>query len=543
MRNNPTPLAPARPGLRLAAGPAAVAVLTVLGVTATLAPHRGGPGATCDELYHVAAGKRLVLAIRHEGLGFFSPESIRRNFPWRPGGPPVHPPLGNWILGWTHHLFDPAPEEPNVVSLAAARFAPALGLGLLTFLVGLWMAVAEGPFCGTVAAAAVPLVPRVFGHGHLAALDLLTAAFFTAALVALAEAVRRGGRPRQLAAAGVVWGLAMLVRLHGLLLLPTAALWLVWRLRRRAGPALAAWLLAGGATFFVGWPWLWLAPIAHLRLFLASATGRQPLRVFYAGQVWADHDVPWHYPLVMFLVALPVGLLLLGGLGLWAKRRQQAADTGYWLAIGTLAFLLGLFAWPGVPVYDGVRLFLMVFPLWAISVGVGAKWVVEQQAWKSIGERVRMGLVGMFVLLQGVPLAVFHPLQLSHYSLLVGGLAGAERLGFESTYWGDAVTEPLLAVAAAGVPGERVLYGPNLAPFQAPAVQISSPSLLDGGVELVGWEPAAREVADCRIGVFYRRKADLGEIPRRFWDAEVLAERRVQGVWLARVVRLEAAAE
>jgi hypothetical protein len=527
------------PRVRLAMGPAVVALATIVATLATIAPQAGGPGVTCDELYHVQYGKDLVAAFRHQGFDFFLPRNIEANFPWRPAGPPVHPPLGNWILGWTHHLFDPAPDNPLVISVAAARFAPALGLGILAFVVGLWMAAVEGPFCGTVAAAAVPLVPRVFGHGHLAALDLLTALFFTAALLATAEAIRRGGRPWQLAAAGVVWGLAMLVRLHGLLLLAPVAVWLAWRLKRRAPVPFAAWLAAGLATFFLGWPWLWPAPLAHFRQFLGTATGRQAIHAFYLGRVWADTDVPWHYPAVMFLVAVPVGLLALGVLGLWAKRRTEAGDSGFWLAIGTLTFLLAVFAWPGVPVYDGARLFLMVFPLWAIAVGVGAKWALEHRAWRSVGKPARIAAITGVLLFQAVPLITYHPCQLSHYNLLVGGLWGAERLGFEPTYWGDAVTEPLLAAAAAEAPGEPVLFGPNLAPFQAPAVTISSPALAEGRVTLVGWDPGdPAAMAECRFGLFYRRKADLASIPEDLWNAEVITEQRVQGVWLVRLTRL-----
>ena len=36
-----------------------------------------------------------------------------------------------------------------------------------------------------------------------------------------------------------------------------------------------------------------------------------------------------------------------------------------------MIFVLALFSLPGTPVYDGVRLFLMVFPIWAIWVGIG----------------------------------------------------------------------------------------------------------------------------------------------------------------------------
>ena len=64
-----------------------------------------GPGVTCDEPYHVYQGKQLVTALRQQGLAFFLPANIDRNFDWHAGGPPVQAPLGYWILGWTHYAL------------------------------------------------------------------------------------------------------------------------------------------------------------------------------------------------------------------------------------------------------------------------------------------------------------------------------------------------------------------------------------------------------------------------------------------------------
>ena len=96
--------------------------------------------------------------------------------------------------------------------------------------------------------------------------------------------------------------------------------------------------------------------------------------------------------------------------------------------------------------------------------------------------------MGLFVAVQGVGLVLYHPCQLSHYSLLVGGLRGAERLGFEVNYWGDAVEESLLAEAARRSPGRTVLFGPSLADFQLVGVGNASPALIHGEVALVGWD-------------------------------------------------------
>ncbi|MCR4414876.1 MAG: glycosyltransferase family 39 protein [Thermoguttaceae bacterium] len=518
-------------------GPVTVALLATVAALVTLAPESGGPGITCDEPYQVAYGKGLVWSLRQQGWSFFSPANIARNFRWGRHGPPVHPPLGNWILGVIHGLFDVAPDELGVVSLVAARFAPALAFGLLVLIVGLWTAKVEGGKAGTAAAAAVFLTPRLFGHAHLAALDMLTTLFFTMAALAVIVAHARGGRWWQYALAGIVWGLAMLVRLHGVLLAAPVVVWLVWRLRRRVLGPLLAWGIAGVATLYAGWPWLWLAPFANLKQYLATGTQRQALQVFYLGRVWADHDVPRHYAVATFAVVLPLGFLILGILGLWARRRLRRAPPGTGLLAALLAFVLAVFSFPGTPVYDGERLFLMAFPLWAVFVGIGAKWLVEHPGLPSWGRRARTVSVGALIALQGLGLVLYHPCYLSHYSLLVGGLAGAERLGFEVDYWGGGITESLLSQAADNAAGQRLLFGPNLAPYQVPGIQIASPSLIEREVKLVGWDASRpQEALGCRYGLFYHRKANLASVPEALRQGRVVGQVARQGVWIAQVV-------
>jgi 4-amino-4-deoxy-L-arabinose transferase-like glycosyltransferase len=541
--------------------------IAATGVTlATVAPETNGPGVTCDELYHVAAGKKLVLAWRQQGIRFFDPANIRRNFPWTPEGPPFHPPLGHWILGWTHHLLDPAPDDLHVISITAARFAAAFVLGLTAMAVGMATLRLGGTVAGTAAAAAVVLSPRLFGHSHLASLDPVTGFFFAMAVFAVIHAEARGDSWWRFALAGFFWGLAMLTRLHGLLLAPPVILWLLWNRRPRIGREapgamsrdrgvirrsvrgavvpIVVWLGAGLLTLFAGWPWLWLRPIAHLKMFIATGTGRQALNVFYAGRVWADRDVPWHYPFVMFAVTVPLGLLMLGLAGMWAGGRRGQGGSGYLLVIATMLFVLCVFAWPGTPVYDGVRLFLLVFPLWAVSIGLGAQWLVEVRAWGRTAKQWRLIALGVFLVAQGVGLVVYLRCPLSYYSLLVGGLPGAEKLGFETTYWGDSVGESLLAEAARVAAGQTVVFGPSLAPFQAPAVWLASPALSNAEVQLIGWESDwTAPPPGCRYGLFYHRKADLATLPPELIESAVVSEHRNQGVWLAKLVRFAAGFE
>jgi hypothetical protein len=239
----------------------------------------------------------------------------------------------------------------------------------------------------------------------------------------------------------------------------------------------------------------------------------------------------------MSLVSVPVGLLVLGLVGIRARRRLGQASSGHVLVIGTLLFLLVVFSLPGIPLYDGARLFLMLFPLWAIPVGIGARRLVELPAWRAWPARARIATIAVLVGLQGTGLILYRPYHLSHYNLLVGGLWGAQRLGFEVTYWGDAVADPILSQAARKAPKQAIVYGPNLAQFQAPIVGASSAALEASDTRLVGWDTnSPQEALGCRYGVFYHRKADLGALPAELIQGRVVAEVSRQGVWLARLI-------
>lgn len=529
-------------------------VLCTVVTAVDLAPEHGGPGVTCDEFYHVSYGKRLVASLLANGLDFFRPLCISETFAWRRDGPPVHPPLGNWILGWANWLFDPQPLDLSRTAITPARLGTAVCFGCLAFLVGLFSLRRDGLLGGMAAAFSLVCMPRLFGHAHLAALDLITALTCTSTILAILWAGEGQGLSR-FALAGVVWGLALLTRFHALLCLPPVFCHLIWRCRRQAGLPLIVWSAAGLGTFFLGWPWLWLDPLGHLQQYLVSSTQRVPIHTFYLGRIWNDTAVPWHYPWVMFLVTLPPGILFLGLLGisrLCTKRRSRLnsgkdpgeQDSAAWLVVGTIGLFLLVFSIPGVPVYDGVRLFLPVYPLWAILVGRGTR-ALRQIVTSSSGSPGRgpvlgTSLVCVFLALQATGGVWFRPVWLSYYNCLVGGLWGAERLGFELNYWGDALTEEILCDAASRVPeGEPLFFAPSLAPYQAAGIVAGSPGLIERSVPLREWPaevPGAP--AETRWVLIYRRRADLPEpFPGRP-DPEPVSEVSRQGVWLARLVRI-----
>lgn len=519
--------------------PVLIAIAATLAVMGSLSPLQGGPGVTCDEIYDLSCGKRMVWGLERYGTALLTRTRIEEVF----AAQTKHPPLGRWMIGLAHSTFDSTPESIEALSILPARFAPALGFGLTVALVG-WFAGREfGSLAGWSSALALVLMPRVFAEAHFASLDTWTMLTCTAATFALCWAVERDARWPRVAWAGFVWGLALLTKIQGLMLVVPLGLWLAWRLRARAAYAGPLWIGVGVAVFFAGWPWLWLDPIANLREYLGTATQRLALHCFYAGRVWNDVNVPWHYPWAMTAATVPVGLLVLAGYGSWSRRRELLGIGSAQLVVGCLLYWLLLFSVPGVPVYDGVRLFLPAFPLLAICAGWGcaAAWQWAELRWPR-QSRQRIAVAAVFWVTQAIGLVAFHPFQLSYYNLLVGGLRGAERLGFEVTYWGDTIDGALVAEAgkhARAASSDCLIFAPNLAPYQTVGILLTYPEFQDDALCLEGWDADWPEaIRTYRTLLVYNRRADLAAVEPLLVGATVVAENRRQGVWLARVYEL-----
>ncbi len=501
-----------------------------LGAVATLAVvlTLGDPGITIDEPLDVRPGRTYVATLRARGLRFFDRATVDAVF--RDNA--EHPPLGRWLLGVASTLGEPfevllrGGPDPVGLYVVAGRLAPALAFGVLVGLVAGSAGRRYGRGAGVVAGLALASCPRVFAHAHLGALDTFISLFWTLALLAAARGIE-GRRPGlMLAVAGLAWGLALLTKIHAWFLPPLVLAHALVHLKPgRAVAAWIGWMGAGLATFFAGWPWLWFEPVGRLAAYLGTGVERVSIRVLYFGQVYADRDVPWHYPWVYFAATVPVGLLALGLWGLIRGSRERRTDPFPILLAGSIATFLVLFS-TKVPVYDGERLILVVFPALAILAGRGFADLHGR-----LGRRGRLAL-GALVVAQGSGVVTMHPFGLSYYNLLVGGLAGAERLGLELTYWGDAVDGPLLdRLAIEAHAGQSAALAPTLAPDQGKIA--TTRRLARIPVVLADQDQAGR--ADWLV-VSRRTAYWSPEVRDRLARGPVVMTRSRQGVWLSALV-------
>ena len=563
------------PGSRVVAwlGPALVACVAAAAVIVAIDPAGSypampqGPGLTVDERFNVEEGVRLAVGMRAVRVGLTelfnddNPPHVRRLIGNHLAD---HPPLGRIWIGVAHQAatsIAPPHEPASPFVVAAARVAPATAFGLTVFLVG-WVAGRwYGAVAGLTASVSLVLMPRVFGHAHLASLETFIGLTYTAAVLDVAHGwlrrSRRPGRtesrngvivaagpaqagptaaPRIAAAAwaGLLLGLALLTKIQAVFLPAAVGLWALWRWRWRAILPLVVWGGVGLAVLFAGWPWLWLDPLEHLREYVGRTADRAPLNVWYFGTQYADRAVPWHYPLVMFLVTVPAGLHVLGACGLFGRGRSADQAAREQLLLAAIAVPLIVFSWPGIAVYDGARLFLVVFPLWAVFIGRGGA-VVLRWLKRRLRTAVATTVMVVFVLVQAVGTVLVQPAYLSYYNLLAGGLPGARTLGLELSYWGDSMTRELLREVAERVPaGATIDFTPVLEPRQLDFLLAQAPILRERKIDLRPFEDRFLETGDTRYLLYFHRHADIA---RPFHQAppggRLLAEVRRQGVQLA----------
>ncbi len=487
-----------------------------------------GPGLTIDEPLDVRPGRTYVEVLRNEGWHFFDRQVVDRVF--RDNA--EHPPLGRWLLGVASELGEPIEvlwkgPDPTGHYVLAGRLAPAIAFAALVSLVTLVSGRRWGLSAGAAAGFALLAMPRVFAHAHLAALDTFLSLFWTLALIAGDRALRAKRPVAAMAAAGAVWALALLTKIHAWFLWPILTAWAFVLLPpRRAVAAISVWASVGICLYALGWPWLWYDSWHRLGAYWGTGVVRSSIMVQYFGQVVADRDVPWHYPWFYFAVTVPVGLLALGAVGVARGWQERRVDLFPLLLVATIVFFLGLFS-TRVPVYDGERLFLHVFPAWALLVGYGFGWLWDHRMRHRIGRIV----LGGFLIAQIYGTLAMHPFGLSYYNALIGGLPGAERAGLELTYWNDPVDQVLLdRLASEAHAGATAALAPTLYPGQG--ILTTNRALArrdvilrdeDEGVR-AEWLVVSRRTAYWRPQLIERLRDGGGRL---------VAVRSREGVWLA----------
>ncbi|MBW1800870.1 MAG: hypothetical protein JRJ85_09075, partial [Deltaproteobacteria bacterium] len=157
--------------------------------------------------------------------------------------------------------------------------------------------------------------------------------------------------------------------------------------------------------------------------------------VYYFGTQYGIS--PWHYPLVLIFVTVPLVILIPCIIGIFTIGTPKNRPT-HWYVLSNAMLPILLASLPGMPKYDGVRLFLPSFPFLCILSGIGLKHLYSILKKFPYGSVLLFGYLIVFVVSLYVSVFKTHPYQSSYFNEITGGLKGAVRRGFEAEYWGSA---------------------------------------------------------------------------------------------------------
>ncbi|MBI1948272.1 MAG: glycosyltransferase family 39 protein [Deltaproteobacteria bacterium] len=475
-----------------------------------------------------------------------------------------HPPAAKVVMGLSQALLHDG--LGLLGALDGARAGVSLLAALLAAVLVLLLWEPLGPLTALAAPALLLSLPRFLFHSEVATLDVPVAC---AVVVVTAAFFWAEGSRRWALACGLLFGLALLVKVNAPFAALPCALWALagrWRGVRIGKDgvslppvprALVAMALFGPLLFVALWPWLWHDTFARLGAYLAFHLRHYPILLFYDGEIWEQPFAPWHAPLVLGLGVLPAPVLVLGLLGagragraLWRLVRAadergvvpsvSAADRLRALVVLQAVFAIGIVAFLDVPKYGGEKLFLPFFPLWCALAADGLALVAD--AAKALLPRALAPVLAATLLLAAVVPGALGSAKhlggyaLSYYGELVGGLRGAVARGYERSYYDVADKElaRLLDQLGSGTVarGRRVHVEPNHKEYVRTFRWLEKDGVV-GHIELV----SDRARADVLVLTHERRWQRYPALKAELERLTPIGERRIDGVPLWTVYR------
>jgi len=438
---------------------------------AWLFPGLDDVGVAWDEPYYFDSSQRIHDWAAHVVAGpdraqQFRQEIVRETFNWRRYWNP-HPPAYKLAMVATEAAFGRWTGEIVGFRLAPLGFFSIL-VACVTWLAGLtW-----GRAAGVGAGLSILLMPRVVGHAHIGATDMVTTlAWFVASAGLVLYAVE--DRRRYLAIGSAALGLALATKFTGYFIPVAMLLWMIaYGRSRRAVAGAVLWGLGGLAVAWALNPLMWHDPVAETLRLVQDSLARDeviPIATYYLGQRWG-YEVPGNQATVMTLITVPLGILVLSAWGAVVGARKWEKRPIEGLCLTQILFWIALMAARGTPNHDGVRLWLPMFPFVALLAGRGFGSMVRLAGRRVPEQRAllaTLALGALFFVPPYVQTVQVAPFYLAYYNEVIGGVKGANRAGMESTYWLEAVTPAFLErVGETLPPGSRLSAWPNVAHYQ-----------------------------------------------------------------------------
>ena len=359
----------------------------------------------------------------------------------------AHPPLAKLLSCITTLIF-----KNFIGGLAGARISTAYIFAALIGLLYFFTHKYYDRKTAIFTCLCLLFMPRVFAHAHLATIEIPITFLWLLTVYSFLRGIRS---KTWSIITGIVFGLALATSEKAFLIPIPLIIWAHIYHRKRYANNLICMLFISPILLFALWPRLWHNSGYYFLQYLMRQVDRAVIPLYYMGKTYGHTPVPWHYVITMTLITMPsiiIPLIILGKINIFREQRRGEIGVLLLLNIGILMFIMIM---PFSAKYDGVRLFLPIFPFLAILAGRGYSMLCELvskrtgflQNWFSRKEIQYTGytLLLIILIMPGiVGIINIHPYELSYYNSLWGGVKGAHNMGMESTYWGDACTKDVI---------------------------------------------------------------------------------------------------
>lgn len=435
-----------------------IAIIAAIVVLLVLALTEPKIGLTWDEPAYIAAAESYIGWYRElfsHPLKAFSQETI--DFYWAANH--EHPVVDKI---WSGVIWKAA--APFFGDLFAHRLGNILLAAVLAGLMYYLIAEEYSPWVGALAVGILYSLPRFFFHAHLSALDVPAAVMYFAVVFVFWQ-TRENRNWQSTVGLGIVWGLAVGIKINAVFVMVSLFAWLV--IFRRDTFLLGRLIVAGFTAFGVfvlSWPWLFPQFFGRLWDYILWITvDHWQIGQYYFGQFYMPP--PWHFPFVMLTAVVPTVVLIFFIVGVIRgfRDKEKGSFIGL-LALNVLLPLLALTTGKSM-VYDNERLFIPAFIFVAALAAIGVEWLAKAvrdrfSLQPAVGSVAAVVLGAAVLLPQVISASGLYPHLLSYYSGTVGGLPGANKLQLETTYWCETYAESLDFINQEAQPADLIWVDP-----------------------------------------------------------------------------------
>ncbi|MHB1947384.1 MAG: ArnT family glycosyltransferase [Gammaproteobacteria bacterium] len=387
-------------------------------------------GLAWDEGFYIRQGTHYAEWLNHPSFS-----TIKAY--WMDGyeHPPIHKVLSaltKYIFTDRLHIADSIPGyRISTLFFAIVQIISLYILGLNLF----------GRFEAVVSCLMLLLLPHVFYHAHLVSLDFSAMAMWSL----LAFIVwSTWNSQRNFYLVGIISGLALLTKINAIFALTSRFVLLIKRFcidkirsdnfwKNELQLLIKKIVLPCCLTVFILWPLLWKHPLKHLMQFIYFHIHHYTIPTYYLGQSF--NSPPWHYPYVMFFSTTPLVIFTLVILGFLFLAPKWKNDKTFFLLTNALLplFLVQMSS----AKYDNVRLFLPAFPFLMLIAAYGLRSSL-QIVFSHRMHKIALCVSSLFIVIYlGIINKNYYPYSGSYFSEAIGGISGAEKIGFDIHSWCD----------------------------------------------------------------------------------------------------------